>query len=256
MTELGTTAIQPIAGNDVDDAINGALHQLVAGNGWADTEATDFLRRVTAPLIERLETRRQRLVKADADLAESRIALAGEKARNAAAGADLHQIRALLTPAGVVPMELGATLAPAVHWLVGRKDYLGELLATPPVRTVAGECPMGCGTTLYLTHDDQIACSAGDCGRPRAAAEILTDGETAHIVHLGPYDFSLQHPLAERLDGRILTCRVNRAISTAGSPPQPIGSYRVVPTASGLEWTPMVPKTITTHRAEPDGDRG
>lgn len=238
MTELATQPTPAAVGNPVDDALNGALHHLVAIAGWDETEAADFLRRATAPLVERLESRRVRIVKAEADLLD---------------------IRGLLSPNGQprrVPMELGATVAPAVSWLIGRIAALTEDLAKPQVRTVAGECPMGCGATLYLDHVDQITCSSGDCTRPHAAAEILTDGETAHIVHLGPHDFSTVHPLAERLDHKLLTCRVIRMVSSTGAPPQPVGSYRVNTTAGGLEWTPLVPKPVTNHRAEPDVDRG
>lgn len=238
MTEIIDQTIQTTSGNTVDDALNGALHQLVVGNGWDEAEAADFLRRATAPMVERLEARRVRIVKAEADLLD---------------------IRGLLSPNGQprrVPMELGATVAPAVSWLLGRITALTEDLAKPQVRTVAGECPMGCGPTLYLDHADQITCAHGDCKRPHAAGEILSNGETAHIAHLGPSDFTLTHPLAENLDGQILRCRISRTISTAGSPPQPVGSYRVNATPAGLEWTPMAPQPVTTHRAEPDSDRG
>lgn len=39
--------------------------------------------------------------------------------------------------------------------------------------TVAGVCPNGCGTTLFLGSGGHITCSWIDCSNPAAADELL-----------------------------------------------------------------------------------
>lgn len=99
---------------------------------------------------------------------------------------------------------------------------------------INGFCPMGCGKTLYLDGPD-IACCNSKCPRDTAAAEILADPQTGHIVELGMRDFSIIHPLRERLDGQLLECELSECLQDLGEPPQPPGRYRV--TGSGENWT-------------------
>ena len=47
---------------------------------------------------------------------------------------------------------------------------------------VQGNCPMGCGEGLILGEGGVIWCAALLCPRPTAAAEILADRESEHIV--------------------------------------------------------------------------
>lgn len=102
-------------------------------------------------------------------------------------------------------------------------------------RRVAGFCPMGCGESLTLATGGQIRCEYPLCPRPTAASEILADPQTGHIVELGVRDFSIIHPLRERLDGQLLECELNEYLQDLGGPPQPPGRYRV--TGSGETWT-------------------
>ncbi len=63
-----------------------------------------------------------------------------------------------------------------------------------------GYCPMGCGEQLIL-KDHRLWCVYHACPRPTAAAEILADSGTRHIIEIAPDGkFSIWHPLRERLD--------------------------------------------------------
>ena len=97
---------------------------------------------------------------------------------------------------------------------------------------VTGFCPMGCGETLVLAmgQDDtgEVLCSSPECPRLDAAATILADSETEHLVELGARTFSLQHPLRERVDGRLFHCEIHDVIRSLDGPPAPPGMYRTV----------------------------
>lgn len=58
--------------------------------------------------------------------------------------------------------------------------------------SVGGYCPMGCGQTLV----------------------VLADPEVEHVVRLDETEFSLQHPLRERLQGRLLDCGMHGRITS------------------------------------------
>jgi Family of unknown function (DUF6085) len=98
---------------------------------------------------------------------------------------------------------------------------------------VAGNCPMGCGPTLLLGPDGQIACSLIGCTRPDAAAEILGDRETEHLVDLGEKTFAILHPLRERLDNEVLACQLHHWLYSLDGPPHEPGRYRVTRTGDG-----------------------
>lgn len=102
---------------------------------------------------------------------------------------------------------------------------------------VAGYCPMGCGQTLTLDTRGHVTCSGATCPRPDAADELLTDPETEHIVELGAFNFSVQHPLRERLDGDLLQCTLHSWIADQPHPPEPPGNrYRVREPWDGGPW--------------------
>lgn len=96
------------------------------------------------------------------------------------------------------------------------------------MRAVTGYCPMGCGRTLNLRErDDRIICVWPECPRPDAVHEILAVEEIDHIVVLAVEDFSMEHPLRERLDGVLFDCPLNKWLSELDGPPYSPGRYRV-----------------------------
>jgi len=101
---------------------------------------------------------------------------------------------------------------------------------------VKGCCPMGCGTTLYLSVSGHIACTAEACPRPNAAAEILGDCETEHLVEVNADGFTVRHPLRERLDNALLACDLHAAIRRQAGPPVKPGRYRVHHSDRTLTW--------------------
>lgn len=107
------------------------------------------------------------------------------------------------------------------------------------IREVAGFCPMGCGQTLFLGTGGHVTCSALSCLRPTAADEILSDREAGHIVELGQADFSMVHPLRERLDNGLLHCELRLHLESLPGPPQPVGRYRVTGTGDDWFWGPL-----------------
>lgn len=72
---------------------------------------------------------------------------------------------------------------------------------------VAGQCPMGCGETLYVGDDDRITCSEEFCPEPEAVHKLLDNEHIeSHIVDIAWYDdgqdrfnANMQHPLHERV---------------------------------------------------------
>ena len=92
---------------------------------------------------------------------------------------------------------------------------------------------MGCGETLVL-DEGVIRCTNGDCPAPAAVSEIIADGETGHVVALRRTDFSIKHPLRERLDDALLDCPLHDDLEALDGPPHPPGTYRV----SAIEGSP------------------
>lgn len=92
---------------------------------------------------------------------------------------------------------------------------------------VAGYCPMGCGQTLFLASGGFVTCSLDVCPRPDAAADILGDPESHHIVSLGEATFTVRHPLRERLDDALMRCTLHEWIANLSGPPRKAGTYRV-----------------------------
>lgn len=102
-----------------------------------------------------------------------------------------------------------------------------------------GFCPMGCGQTLYAEEGRASArtiCLGSDCPRPLAAQEILSDGETGHVVTFRGEGFTIRHPLRERLGDDLTNCLFHRFCESLPGPPDGRnGSYRVHPDKGG--WT-------------------
>ncbi len=100
---------------------------------------------------------------------------------------------------------------------------------------VAGHCP-ACGREqLGLDEAGFIVCLAAGCPRVFAASDILADSETGHVVQLDADDFTVRHPLRERLDDALMSCELDRWVAGLAGPPHPLGRYRV--TGSGESWT-------------------
>lgn len=113
---------------------------------------------------------------------------------------------------------------------------------------VRGNCPMGCGQTLFLGDGGHITCSKADCPRPSAVDELLHDRETEHIVELGETSFTVRHPLRERLDDALMECGLHSRIAAGSGPPVPPGRYRACePGVGGVVWE---------RTGSPGGDRG
>lgn len=81
-----------------------------------------------------------------------------------------------------------------------------------------------------------VVCGALSCVRPDAAAEILADGETGHLVLFSEHDFTIKHPLIERLDGALFSCGVSAALADLDGPAAAPGSvWRVSVSPGGRE---------------------
>jgi hypothetical protein len=92
---------------------------------------------------------------------------------------------------------------------------------------VKGYCPMGCGQTLFIASGTYITCLWIDCPRPDAVADLLEDREREHVVVLTKREFTVRHPLRERLDDELLTCDLHKWIASRSGPPAALGRYRV-----------------------------
>lgn len=114
-----------------------------------------------------------------------------------------------------------------------RAAIVADALRNLPVR---GYCPMGCGATLICGRPDgAVLCSSTGCPRPSAAGELLDDRETEHIVELHEDDFTIRHPLRERLDDELMTCDIHAQLRATDGPPRPPGRYRL--TVRGRIWS-------------------
>lgn len=108
-------------------------------------------------------------------------------------------------------------------------------VARPAGRLVDGYCPMGCGQTLRLIQH-RIACSSELCLRPYAVDQLVSEVETEHLVIIRGREFTVKHPLRERLDDQLLRCRIHAQIAGGDGPPVRPGVYRVVDHGGRLAW--------------------
>jgi hypothetical protein len=98
---------------------------------------------------------------------------------------------------------------------------------------VTGNCPMGCGRTLFLGKGGYITCSYVHCPRPDAVADLLADRETEHLATFDADGFTIRHPLRERLDNALMTCDLHALCANMPGPPVQPGTWRV----TGPGWT-------------------
>ncbi len=96
----------------------------------------------------------------------------------------------------------------------------------PDDRKVQGYCPMGCGASLTLASGGCVTCMSLRCPRPDAVADLLADQEAEHIVIFGEADFTVRHPLRERLDDALMDCDLHKDIAAMAGPPVAPGTYR------------------------------
>lgn len=95
---------------------------------------------------------------------------------------------------------------------------------------------MGCGRTLFRGKKGWITCSHLDCPDPAAVSKILADAETEHIVEIRSDGFSIQHPLRERINGRLYDCPLHEELVTQGGPSKKPGRYRAILNRKTLRW--------------------
>ena len=104
---------------------------------------------------------------------------------------------------------------------------------------VIGYCPMGCGYILEFGAG-RITCTLIGCPCPDAVSAILADRETDHVVELGETEWTIRHPLRERLDDQLITCDLHSQLVAAAGPPQRPGRYRVRALPDNRwSWTPL-----------------
>jgi hypothetical protein len=107
----------------------------------------------------------------------------------------------------------------------GLRDGGGDV--NDPERVV-GYCPFGCGRTLFLAEGGYVTCSLVGCPRPDAVVDLLADDEAEHVVEVGESEFTVRHPLRERLDEALMRCDLHRWMAALPGPPRQPGRYRVV----------------------------
>jgi hypothetical protein len=82
---------------------------------------------------------------------------------------------------------------------------------------VQGFCPVCGSESLFLGAGGYVTCSRIDCPEPDAVSSLLDDRETAHIVTFRELDFTIRHPLRERLRDELPPLRpARRAVGAPG----------------------------------------
>lgn len=104
---------------------------------------------------------------------------------------------------------------------------------------VQGFCPMGCGQTLFLDTGGHITCGWPPCPDPGALDTIASEPITEHIVHIRAKDFTIRHPLRDRIGHNLEECTVHQWLSSLDEPPREPGTYLVAPTSTGWAWIPQ-----------------
>lgn len=92
---------------------------------------------------------------------------------------------------------------------------------------VVGYCPACGGNSLFLGSGGYVTCSRIDCSNPSASSDILADRETEHVVTLHRAEFTIRHPLRERLGADLEDCKLHEQLKRMGGPPREPGRYRV-----------------------------
>jgi hypothetical protein len=105
------------------------------------------------------------------------------------------------------------------------------------IRGVAGRCPSCWERSLHLLPDDHVHCLNRECRAPDAVDRLLEEEtEPVHVLSVTVRDWTLQHPLVERLSRNGLRCAAHhRASSTTEPVPREPGRYVMVLASDG--WT-------------------
>jgi hypothetical protein len=111
---------------------------------------------------------------------------------------------------------------------------------------------MGCGETLVVSTVGYIICADLTCPRSDAVADILDDSEGQHIVQLDETEFTVRHPLRERLGDELTSCDLSAWIAAQPEPPAWPGRYRVVWTGDPDTSTWSLVETVPM--ADPDDE--
>lgn len=116
---------------------------------------------------------------------------------------------------------------------------------------VRGYCPMGCGETLVL-EAARIKCIDFACPNPEAVHRILDNRETEHVVRLDYDDFSVKHPLRERIEDELFECPIFKRIAETGNSLDdlllPTGTYRVyIDSADQLQFERIPDREESQH---------
>lgn len=113
-----------------------------------------------------------------------------------------------------------------------------------PDLAIAGRCPACGGQTLTFALGGrpgllELYCAGVECPRPTALHEILTGySQPDHIVDLRRGDYSVQHPMVERLDGVLLdACALEAWLHQLDGPPEPLGRYTVSQPDESDDWS-------------------
>ncbi len=105
---------------------------------------------------------------------------------------------------------------------------------------VAGQCPMGCGETLFIGEGGHVTCSTGECPDPIAVDKLLS--VPPEVEHIGVFDiggdtFTSEHPSRERIAGDLFDCPLQSYLCYLVGPPVGPGRYRVTPDPTTRGWT-------------------
>lgn len=122
----------------------------------------------------------------------------------------------------LIATDQGATMGPNID----RRREASE---------VRGQCPMGCGTTLFLGVGGHVTCSLLGCPRPGAADELLSHDDDHFAVFTEPDEMRVEHPPRELLEGVIDACTAGAYLRRFYGAPMKPGRYRLGATPDG--WT-------------------
>lgn len=86
---------------------------------------------------------------------------------------------------------------------------------------------MGCGPTLVLNYNGQVACSNPHCPDALMIDKVIShEAMEKHVVILDDEGFSIQHPLSERLTD-MTQCDVHKAMHEQDEAPAAPGRYYI-----------------------------
>lgn len=100
--------------------------------------------------------------------------------------------------------------------------------APNPHPSVRGRCPACGNRSLFVGAGGWLTCSIDRCPNPTAIADILELVCLHHTVELRPSDFSIEHPMIEKLNGSLHACPLDRYLHGLSGPPRQLGRYHVL----------------------------